>query len=80
MMKWQNPLIFLIITILCLGSLATEGIFQPEFDLTEFDEEILTAAIAGVMITNQFFSRYQSMHLNCRSASLLPASPPPKYS
>ena len=80
MIKWQYSILFIVIMTLCLGGLATEGFFQTEFDQSEIDEEILTAASRGVVAANLFFSKYQSMHLNCRSASLLPAAPPPKYS
>lgn len=80
MIKRQNSLVFLVIMTLCLGSLTIAGVFQPEFDLTEREEEILSATTAGMAVAHQFFFRCQSMRLNCRPASLLPVSPPPKYS
>lgn len=78
MMKRHNSRISPVLVVLCLASLAIGVVFQIELDQTEFDEEILTAAIAALVVANQVFSRSQSMHLNYRPASLLLVSPPPK--
>ena len=49
-------------------------------DQIESDEEIFIGTIIGMAIAYQFFSKSRPMNLDFQTATLSPASPPPKHS